>query len=101
MKRRIEFHSEFERDVQEYGDWIEFDAPGMGKEFAQAVDTAIQALNEMPERYRILIPPYRRVLIRRFSVLIPFRFIGDDIRVLGVVHGARDIERWINRRAKS
>lgn len=101
MKRRIEFHPEFERDVQDYGDWIEFESPGMGEAFAQAVGSAVQSLDEMPDRHRVLISPYRRVLIRRFSVLIPFRFIGDDIRVLGVVHGARDIERWIKRRTQA
>jgi plasmid stabilization system protein ParE len=98
VSRRIEFHPEFERDVREHGEWLEGQEPGMGKQFVQAVDDAILDLVNMPERHRILFPRYRRVLIPRFSVLLPFRLHEDNIRVLGVVHGARDLERWIHER---
>ncbi len=98
MIRQFEFHPDFERDVQDFGEWLEGEAPNMGETFALAVDEALARLADMPERFRFLSPPYRRILIRRFKVLIPFRLTDNGIRILGVVHGSRDIERWLERR---
>jgi plasmid stabilization system protein ParE len=95
---RIEFHPLFEQDVLEHGAWLEAQAPGLGEEFAAAVDTALGHLIDMPLSYRECFGEYRRILIRRFHVLVLYRFRGDAIRVLGCVYGSRDLKSWLESR---
>ena len=95
----VRYHREFLGDVADYARWFEERVPGLGDEFATAVDAAIDQLIERPESFRIMWKQYRRVLIRRFKVVVPFEIAGEDIYVLGVVHGSRDLPRWIQRRS--
>jgi len=99
--RTVLFHPAFVDDVREHAEWLEHESRGMGDEFLRELDQVLLSFAEMPERHRELFPPYRRVLIRRFSVLLPFRIVEDTIRVLGVVHGARDLKRWVEERSRS
>lgn len=95
----VRFHPEFLLDVADYARWFEERLPGLGDEFAGAVDVAIDQLIERPDSFRIMWKHYRRVLIRRFKVVIPFEVAGENTFVLGVVHGSRDLPRWIQRRS--
>ena len=99
MTIALEFHPLFEFDVQEHGNWLEARAPGLGDEFVAEVNRALDQLAERPESHRRCFGEYRRVLIRRFHMSVPFRILKGRVRVLGVVHGARDIPSWLKRRA--
>lgn len=95
---RLRFHRLFLADVEEYGGWFEEQLTGLADDFAAELELALQALSERPMSYRIVWKQYRRVLVRRFRILIPFEVVDETVLVLGVVHGTRDLPSWIQRR---
>jgi len=88
----------FLADVEEYGDWFEEQLTGLADEFAAELELALRSLSDRPLSYRVVWKHYRRVLMRRFRILIPFEVVEDTVLVLGVVHGTRDLPSWIQRR---
>jgi plasmid stabilization system protein ParE len=98
VSRRLVYHEMFKSDVTGYADWFEDASIGLGLEFTEAVAQAIESLERQPLIYSILYDQYRRVLITRFRVIIPYLIDGDSIYVAGVVHATRDLEAWLQSR---
>ena len=66
--------------------------------FLDAVDEAIGAIEEAPERYPVIHGRLRRVLLRRFPYAVYFRVFPSVISVVGVIHGSRHPDSWLRRR---
>ncbi len=98
MKFRVDFHDLFESDVDTYVDWFNEVAPGLGADLAAALDSAVDKLAERPHSFSLMGGSYRRVLIARFSIIIPFVVEDSTVYVVGVVHTSRDLEAWFRRR---
>ena len=71
--------------------------PGLGGEFADAVDAAVAVMAERPGRFRLLEDGVRRCLLKRFPYSILFREKGDAIQILAFKHHARHPEYWKHR----
>jgi plasmid stabilization system protein ParE len=98
VKYKVRLHDMFRSDVDECIEWIEQAEPGLGAELAVAVDSALVTLESRPLSHSILIAEFRRLLIPRFKVVVPFLIEGDTVYVAGVVHGSRDVQSWLRRR---
>ena len=98
MTYQVRVHDLFRQDVDELIDWFEEAVVGLGSEFADAVDNALDRLVARPNSHRVVIDTYRRVLIPRFRALVLFMVEGDRIYVAGVLHASRDLRAWVDRR---
>ena len=87
--------AEAERDLEAARDWYERKMPGLGREFLDQFATAMQALEQDPERERLYYRNFRRVLFRRFPYKIFYQLIGAHVVVFRVLHAKRDHERKI------
>ena len=98
MKRRVVRAGLAEVDLLEHLDYIADDNPDAALRFIQAVEKALERLSEMPEIGAVRefdnprLSGVRRWPVPKFSrYLIFYQVTEDSIRVLRVLHGARDI----------
>ena len=98
MKHRLIFHPRFFEDIATAQSWIEHARTGWGSRFAAAVEMAVSAIIDYPESFKIVAGDYRRALLRKFGYLVVFSCRGEQIRLIGVMHGARDITSWLESR---
>ena len=99
MTPRLVFRREARAEVRAARDWYDERAPGLGLEFARAVDAAIAAIRQNPEAYPLVEGDIRRAILRRFPYNIFFyREAADELVVLACLHHRRDPEAWRARR---
>jgi hypothetical protein len=85
-------------DLDEAVGWYEAERSGFSYELEEEVIAAIYRIEERAESYPVWDEPVRKLLLPRFPFLIGFVIEGDRVFVLGLVHGMRDLPRWLSRR---
>jgi plasmid stabilization system protein ParE len=70
---RVAFRPEALAEVLEARAWYEQKAPGLGLEFARAIEASVESAARTPEAYPLIEGECRRVLLRRFPYSILFR----------------------------
>ncbi|MCA8917470.1 MAG: type II toxin-antitoxin system RelE/ParE family toxin [Planctomycetes bacterium] len=85
-------------DVVESAEWFDEQRRDLGREFVAAVDAAIDKVLENPHAYRTVATPTRRFIIKRFQQLVFYEAEAENVLFLGVVHGSREVNRWLQRR---
>ena len=85
---------------REYADTVNYynqENPGLGYEFAAAVDEAIQLITEYPEAWALISDRVRRCRVLRFPYGILYQITTDEIIIVGILHLHRNPESWKNR----
>jgi len=78
--------------------YYELQAPGLGHDFLDKVEKALQDLVSSPERWPVVQEDIRRRLIRRFPYSLIYRIEPDEIVILAVMHQKRHPSYWLPRR---
>jgi len=99
MTPRLRFRPQAQTELREARDWYEARLPGLGLEFARAVDGALAVVVRMPDAFPALRPDVRHVVLRRFPYSILYAYERDDIIVLRVHHHRQAPTRWHRRDA--
>jgi toxin ParE1/3/4 len=71
--------------------------PGLGNEFADAVDAAMQSILAFPAAYPIIRRDARRFLLQRFPYCLYYRVQEEAVIVVACLHVARDPEEHQSR----
>lgn len=77
-------------EVREACRWYDERVPGLGTEFARAVDAAISAAARNPDGYPAVEGEMRRVLLRRFPYSIVYGIDATKLIVIACFHHRRD-----------
>lgn len=77
--------------------WYLNRSPSAAQQFLDAVDEAMTAIEEAPFRYPFIRGQLRRVLVRRFPYAVYYKVFPTTISVLGVLHGHRHPDTWLQR----
>ncbi len=88
---------EAESDLANARDWYEKQREGLGGEFLQCVEEALDRIVQAPQSHPIIYRRVRRARVRRFPFLVYYRLESDELTVLGVLHGSRDPRIWRSR----
>lgn len=96
MTRSIHFRPQAEDEVLKARQWYEGRKPGLGSEFADAVNDIILRIVDNPSAFPIAHGETRRAVLRRFPYAVYFRILEEDIIVLAV-HGRQHPRRWKHR----
>jgi plasmid stabilization system protein ParE len=101
LKRAIEFHEAARDELREAARWYEARLEGLGEEFLEAVEAALErvACGELPglapqEQGR---PETRRLLMQRFPYAIHFDMGEGSLFVWAVAHEKRRPGYWRRR----
>ena len=97
MTRKTVFRPQADQEVQSARQWYEEQRPGLGSEFAQRIDEAIERVASNPLAFPAVHGETRRVVVRRFPYGVYFLVLADQIVVTAVMHGRRHPRRWQSR----
>lgn len=102
MNPRVRFEDETDAEYREAGRWYEERRAGLGLEFFDAVDAAIDHVVDLPGAGS-RIPglssslPVRRFAVARFPYHVVYLEGPAGIRILAVAHDRRRPGYWKNR----
>jgi plasmid stabilization system protein ParE len=71
--------------------------PGLGREFTSAIEAATSRIQRSPERFRITVDEFRRVLVRRFPFEIFFDFDDERAVIYMIFHTSQQPDKWRER----
>jgi len=94
---RLRLTPEARLDILDARSWYEERAPGLGMEFARAVDVAASAILRFPQAFPEVHGPVRKAVMRRFPYSLLFVIEQEGIVVLGCFHQRRDPQSWAVR----
>ncbi len=77
--------------------YYETQALGLGHDFLDKINSAVQDITEHPDRWPIIRFNIRRRLVHRFPYGILYRNDSEEIVVLAVMNLHRHPNYWINR----
>jgi len=70
---------------------------GLGADFLEDIEKAINFIQKFPAAFPILDGPYRRFILRRFPYCIIYRFDENNIFIMAVMHQKRKPGYWKER----
>ncbi len=97
MTRKTIWRSAALQELADASLWYENERPGLGEEFVEAVDLLLAGVQSNPQFFREVLPPIRRVLMKRFPYLVFFYEGNGQIVVLSIHHAKRNPAVWRSR----
>lgn len=94
---RVIFRPEARVEALEAQAWYEAHVPGLGSEFARALEASIESAARLPLAWPTVAGGCRRVLMRRFPFSIIFRSGAESVLVVAVFHHRREPGSWSSR----
>jgi plasmid stabilization system protein ParE len=86
-----------QEEFDEAVDWYEQQSAGLGVEFLNRVEEALDRISATPEPYSIVFQEMRRIVVRKFPYLIYYRVEPEQIVVLAIFHNKREPKTWQSR----
>jgi plasmid stabilization system protein ParE len=100
MSFAVKKHRLVEEDQFAAADWYDRQQPGLGDDFLDESEAIIASLSANALLYSIRFEDVRCVRLKRFHKYGVFYVIrGDEVRLLAIHHGARDLH-WLQERRK-
>lgn len=100
--RRVRIHAAASEEAAEAAAWYEKERPGLGAEFEQAIEAALDLLEE--EIVPLVSVPgvagtrgVKRLLLRRFPYAVIVREAATEVVVIAFAHAARRPGYWRSR----
>ena len=93
----VVFRPEAQQELLEAQAWYEERSPGLGFEFARAVDAAIARALRMPLAFPLVEAEFRHVITRKFPYSIIYRPTGSELVVVSCFHHRREPGSWTRR----
>lgn len=84
-------------DVEEAWQWYEAQREGLGDEFLQVVQQAIESIGAFPESAPVVLRDIRRQLLKRFPYGLFYRLIAGQVVVVACFHAKRNPRVWRSR----
>lgn len=67
---------------------------GLGFEFAEEINKAIERIVQYPEGWALISERVRRCQVSRFPYAVLYHSIGDTLLIVAVMHLHREPESW-------
>jgi len=80
------------------GQYYNRQLPGLGDEFVDEIEIAVQAVVAAPHTWRVIEEDVRRYLVRRFPYGIYYTIENEVVVIWAVKHLHRDPDYWQERR---
>ena len=95
--KTVRFLDPAEQEMLDAAMYYELQAPGLGSDFLDKIDTAVQEIGENPERCPIIQSKTRRRFIHRFPYALLYRVDPKEVVVQATMHLRRRPNYWLNR----
>jgi plasmid stabilization system protein ParE len=97
----LRYHPEFWKDVEACFTTLREARPRSAREFGAELLALIEHIREFPSAGVEVRKHVRRTMLRRFHYLVYYRARSDGIELLGLVHGMRDVAKWLGDRLRA
>jgi len=77
--------------------YYELQASGLGGDFLDKIDSAVQDIGMHPERWPVVRFNIRRRLMHRFPYALLYRIDPEEIVIQAIMHLHRRPDYWMNR----
>ena len=96
---RLEILEEAAEEAEEAARWYEDQCPGLGEEFLEEIDRAIDRIRESPQRWRQYGADarVRRFIVHRFPYAVVYTYDATRVLVIAVAHQHRRPGYWRSR----
>ena len=91
------FHLDIELEVKASYEWYQNQAEGLGEDFLTELESAYQAILELPNTWPKFHSGFRRFLLSKFPFSIIYRLTQETIFVVAVMHNSRKPRYWVDR----
>ena len=90
----VTFSADAQADLNDISRWIANDSPRRATSFGRELRRSCSELRHRPERFTVVELSADRRLRRRVhgAYVIYFAILSDEVRILRILHGARDHE---------
>jgi toxin ParE1/3/4 len=95
--KAVRFLRPAELEMLDAAHYYELQAAGLGLDFLDKIDFAIQDITDDPMRWPVIRPHIRRRLIHRFPYGLIYRIDPDEVLILATMHLHRHPDYWIDR----
>jgi hypothetical protein len=92
---RVVVRPEAAAELLEAQVWYEQRSPGLGFEFARAVDAAVARAIRMPLAFPCIEADFRHVAIRKFPYSVIYHSSGTELVVVSFFHHRRTPGAWL------
>jgi toxin ParE1/3/4 len=86
-----------EQDIEAASAWYDAQRIGLGQDFLDRANDALNRIRTMPELYAPAWQDIRLCPLKRFPFIVYYRVLVDRIEVIAVFHGSRDPSAWQSR----
>lgn len=95
--KSVRFLFPAELEMLEAAKYYESQAAGLGLDFLNKIDSAVQDIREHPERWPMVRFNIRRRLVHRFPYALLYRVDPAESLILATMHLHRRPDYWVNR----
>lgn len=92
MNWQVIVRSRAELDILQASHWYESQRPGLGEEFLEEVQHALELLKVAPKRRPVYHKDFRRLITHRFPYKIFYRVEERQVIVFRILHASRKHE---------
>jgi plasmid stabilization system protein ParE len=93
----VRFLRPAEHELLDVARYYELQAPGLGDEFLDKIETGLRDIGESPERWPVIRDEVRRRLVHRFPYALLYRVDPEEVVVLATMHLSRRPDYWLHR----
>lgn len=93
----IDFLPEADQEMLEAARYYQSLSSGLGADYLDEVERAVQSLASSPQTWPVLEGHYRRRLVKRFPFGVIYRIEPDKILIVAVAHLRKKPGYWKNR----
>jgi toxin ParE1/3/4 len=97
MSCSVQFDSDARLEFLDAIDWYNQERFGLGAEFCDEVDLALNKIALVPDAFACFSFSTRRYLLARFPYCLVYKMIGDVIWIVAVAHTSRRPGYWKER----
>ncbi len=94
---RLVFHPDARSEVFGIIEYYEGLRGGLGTEFLESLEEALESICSMPEAYPATGSGVRRILLRRFPYAVIYSETEESVQVWAVIHVKRRPGYWRKR----
>lgn len=97
MNKSVRFLRPAELEMLDAAYFYELQASGLGADFLDKIEQAINDVAEDPQKWPIIHIQIRRRLIHRFPFGLLYRIDPDEILIIAIMHLHRRPDYWFDR----
>jgi len=94
---KIIFHPDVVNEIRSSYNWYESQAEGLGENLLSELESAYDAIAELPDTWLKFQKGFRRFLLSKFPFSVIYRRTDNSIYVVAVMHNSRKPGYWETR----